>query len=525
MKKEDMKCFARVFALLTVLCFALPPSVAGAGVAIGNPSGITAGTSGNAVYFGAYEQDNYSSNGKEPVWWRVLENSGGQLFLLSEKNLDAKEYHEDNEPITWERSTIRSWLNGYGSGSHDGSGAMDYSASPSDSFIGTAFGPKEKAAIADTAVNNPNNPNYSTPGGSNTTDKIFFLSIGEATNTSCGFPNNYNPDSSREAFNTAYTESKSHMYSFYTADAWWLRSSGSIVYSAAFVYVDGNVYGNGNFVYNPNVGVRPAVKLNLSSVIFTSAAAGGKLSSVSPNLQSATAPGTGEAVKLTVKDTSLTLTGVAQSSMSGRTIAFDYAGATASETLSAVVTDGAGTVVKYYGQLAVTAATGNTGVTVPDGFAAGDKLQIFVEQVNGGSLTDFASDFVELTLPLAKTEPAGLSGTAPTSAGANDGKITGTTADMEYILKSAYDANPSATWTTCGDPETGSLADGTYLVRTKSDGAEMASKPETVTVGNPPSGTTPPRSSSGGGCDAGFGSGALILLAGLAVARARKHRG
>jgi len=122
-------------------------------------------------------------------------------------------------------------------------------------------------------------------------------------------------------------------------------------------------------------------------------------------------------VKLTLKDTSLNLGSVAQSSMSGRTIAFDYAGATPSETLSAVVTNGAGTAVKYYGQLAATAASGNASVTVPDGFAAGDKLQIFVEQVNGDSLTDFASDFVELTLPPAKTEPAGLERNSPDLGG------------------------------------------------------------------------------------------------------------
>ncbi len=54
------------------------------------------------------------------------------------------------------------------------------------------------------------------------------------------------------------------------SNGWWLCSQGSIVYYAAFVYgYDGDVYGGGIAV-SFTVGVRPALKLNLSSVIFSS---------------------------------------------------------------------------------------------------------------------------------------------------------------------------------------------------------------------------------------------------------------
>ena len=56
---------------------------------------------------------------------------------------------------------------------------------------------------------------------------------------------------------------------------WWLRSPGYYVDHAAYVSGNGNVDSYGGFV--PSVyGVRPAFYLNLDSVLFTSAATGGK---------------------------------------------------------------------------------------------------------------------------------------------------------------------------------------------------------------------------------------------------------
>ena len=56
--------------------------------------------------------------------------------------------------------------------------------------------------------------------------------------------------------------------------------------------------------------------------------------------------------------------------------------------------------------------------------------------------------------------PTGLAGAAPSAAGGSDGRITGTTAAMEY----ASDAN-FIDAQTCGDPATAGLSAGTYYVR------------------------------------------------------------
>ena len=59
-----------------------------------------------------------------------------------------------------------------------------------------------------------------------------------------------------------------------------------------------------------------------------------------------------------------------------------------------------------------------------------------------------------------KTPPTGLKGVAPSADGALDGKITGTTANMEYSTDTAF-TSPKP----CTDTETIGLAEGTYYVR------------------------------------------------------------
>ena len=148
-------------------------------------SGTAANISGgqvDSIYFGTYQQSSNGSGGYnlDPIKWRVLSNARGQLFLLSDQNLDVFQYHTENENVTWETSTMRSWLNGYGAASNiGGSSGTDYT---NDNFLDTAFSAKEQTAIAETTVVNDNNTDYDTDGGNNTIDRIFLLSIDETYN-------------------------------------------------------------------------------------------------------------------------------------------------------------------------------------------------------------------------------------------------------------------------------------------------------------------------------------------------------
>ncbi len=69
-----------------------------------------------------------------------------------------------------------------------------------------------------------------------------------------------------------------------------------------------------------------------------------------------------------------------------------------------------------------------------------------------------------------KTPPTGLKGIAPSADGARDGKITGTTTDMEYSADATF-----ATAHDCENGETAGLAEGTYYVRYKETGTSEAS--------------------------------------------------
>lgn len=63
------------------------------------------------VQFGEYEQDGNQSNGPEPIEWDVIEISGGHILLVSSRILEYKPFCLSASSISWETSSIRTWLN------------------------------------------------------------------------------------------------------------------------------------------------------------------------------------------------------------------------------------------------------------------------------------------------------------------------------------------------------------------------------------------------------------------------------
>ena len=377
----------------------------------GTAANIGGGQADN-IYFGTYQQSSDGSGGynTNPIKWRVLENANGQLFLLSDQNLDVFQYHTDIESVTWETSTMRSWLNGYDA-SHNtgGDSGIDYT---SDNFIGTAFSAKEQAAIADTEVFNDDNPTNGTEGGNNTTDQIFLLSIAEAQNSSY-----FADNSSRIATNTAYVAGGGKLGSSYMngvgeADYWWLRSPGCYDDLAAAVYGVGGVSSFGGIVDDGYYAVRPAFNLDLTSVLFTSAAAGGKSASGMDSGLTAIGNYAGNEWKLTLLDKSrnFVVTEEAASGKPGDTITLNYAGATTgtNEYISVIIADSSG--AQYYGRVAQPADTdGTVEITIPSGLADGTyTLYVFSEQYNGDYKTDYASAFAEVALTVEEAAAPGI---------------------------------------------------------------------------------------------------------------------
>lgn len=65
----------------------------------------------NTIFFGHYENDNDSNNGKEPIEWIILENQDDKLLLLSKYIIDAVKYNDQNRNVDFYNSSIRNWLN------------------------------------------------------------------------------------------------------------------------------------------------------------------------------------------------------------------------------------------------------------------------------------------------------------------------------------------------------------------------------------------------------------------------------
>ena len=199
---------------------------------------------GDIVYFGTYEQDNDTTNGKEDIEWLVLAKENNRVLVISDKALDCQPYNSSDTRVTWETRSLRTWLN--------------------TDFVNDAFSDGEKAMIPTVTVSADKNPQYDTDPGNATKDKVFLLSIVEAEKY-------FTSDEARKCVPTEYAISNGA----YTSDSytkggkaicwWWLRSPGDGQGSAASVSNGGSVRRYGTDVNNDYGSVRPALWIDLNS--------------------------------------------------------------------------------------------------------------------------------------------------------------------------------------------------------------------------------------------------------------------
>ena len=366
----------RLLSILLCLCMAacmLPTVAFAAGaendkaiqlVDSGTAANISGGQNDN-IYFGTWDE--------EPIKWRVLDdqtNTGESgLFLLSDALLGTG-WHGDvyfdnsgNTSNAWQSSTAKTWCNNfYGSSFSNGEQGAVLATTKSDEALSTG-------GISFAASENILNG-----------DKVFFLSAEEAENSAYGFTD----DNARIA---NYGNS---------AGVWWLRSPYAIFTTyAGVVFGDGPVYA---YVVSGVWAARPAFNLNLNSVLFASAAVGGKpdggLTPISEY--------TGNEWKLTLKDSNrnFAVTETTVSGDPGDTVTLHYTGATAgiNEYISVILADNSG--AQYYGRVAQpTAESGTVEIKIPSDIAPGDyTLKVFNEQYNGDYNTDYASNFTDIAL-------------------------------------------------------------------------------------------------------------------------------
>ena len=370
----------RILSILLCLCMAacmLPTVAFAAGaendkaiqlVDSGTAANISGGQNDN-IYFGTWDE--------EPIKWRVLDdqtNTGESgLFLLSDALLGTGRYGDvyfDNSGNTsnaWQSSTAKTWCNNfYGSSFSNGEQGAVLATTKSDEALSTG-------GISFAASENILNG-----------DKVFFLSAEEAENSAYGFTD----DNARIA---NYGNS---------AGVWWLRSPYAIFTTyAGVVFGDGPVYA---YVVSGVWAARPAFNLNLNSVLFASAAVGGKPDG---GLTPISEYG-GNEWKLTLLDSSRNFA-VTEKAVSGApddTVTLHYTGATTgiNEYISAIIADNSGT--QYYSRVAQpTAESGTVEIKIPSDLAPGSyTLKVFSEQYNGDRKTDYASNFTNIALTVGK---------------------------------------------------------------------------------------------------------------------------
>jgi len=202
----------------------------------------------NTVYWFLYE----------PVEWRVLAFTNGELMLMAERLLVNVPYNTTNTNVTWESCTLRAWLNNH--------------------FMNAAFNVDQKAKIKNKTHANPDNPWWGTEGGADTSDKLRLLSQAEAVNASYGFSADYVfSDTARMAQGTDFAKSQGLWVGENGKSHWWLGIPGEAQYTAGCATNTGALYdGEFNFgVHSTRLGVRPVIYINSSSELLTPVAGSG----------------------------------------------------------------------------------------------------------------------------------------------------------------------------------------------------------------------------------------------------------
>jgi len=210
----------------------------------------------------------------------VLERKGDTVLIITERLLRNRHWHEKMEDISWEKCTLRAYLNG--------------------EFY-NSFGPSDQSRIVEVTNETPNTrgPGYVISGGNPTKDKVFLLSLDEVLryfgdSTAAfkewfktyeavilkkipvpkGFSTSSDFSDKNDKLRVAILPSSAEGLTDKQKAkgdipyAWWIRSrgSGKDGYCAAAVFGSGKIYNSGytiKGVLAGNAAVRPALWLKV----------------------------------------------------------------------------------------------------------------------------------------------------------------------------------------------------------------------------------------------------------------------
>ena len=210
---------------------------------------------GDICIFGKYQQ----IKGDEtlyPIRWRVIETDADKgVWLQSLYALDHRAYNETLREITWEKCTLRSWLNGFGPEANlDG---VDYTE---ESFMNSAFTKEAQDYIQ--TVTNLNPDNGAAPGGGDTEDRIYI-----ANKTETGYYGlRYGTTYACNGGICSVTNCTGDTDNVYHSISWWYRMPGKNAPTKASAWSGTGTNNVGNVNTQP-WGVVPTLWIKKSPVV------------------------------------------------------------------------------------------------------------------------------------------------------------------------------------------------------------------------------------------------------------------
>ena len=184
---------------------------------------------GEIITFGKYD-------------WRILEAKKDKMLIITDNIIIKQPYHKPRGKVTWEKCTLRDYLN--------------------REFY-NSFDSTDKNKIVRITNKNQNNQWWKTPGGNPTQDYVFLLSLEEVAQYLGDISALKTKGTQIYYIDDGCDNLRMSKHGFFWA-WWWLRSPGSIDYVAAYVLADGSVSVNGCNVYLDAGGVRPALWISLT---------------------------------------------------------------------------------------------------------------------------------------------------------------------------------------------------------------------------------------------------------------------
>ena len=357
-------------------------------------AGLQGIQNGDSIYYGAYT---YGDGQKRPLQWQVLDatqtntKTSDGIFVLS-KYILAEKTFSNKDSSNWVGSLVRQWCADF---------AGDTSIYQYDT-VPNAFDSAEFAGILQTTKTDNAGTFYGSTFVTNKleNDRVFILSAEEASTYISNIGNS--TLSAQKIFKDDGETNSNYIRSY----PWFLRS-GHQPYSPSNPKTVGIVDDAGgvrsNSVTNNAQGIRPAMNIDASAVLFTSAANEDKFTGTvdADALASVAAPGSSvKEWKLTLLDSTRNLQiDSATLESTQATINYSNANTGPDEYLSAVIKNSSGNVT-YYGRIKALTdagdASGTVTINLTGKMQSGDTLHIFNEKDGGTKESDYASALLKV---------------------------------------------------------------------------------------------------------------------------------